>query len=229
MVTVDELRAQIDVLQNQLQHLQSETKVKRKKVLIKLIFGLAVFLGIAIYQTYWPARWISSLLNILDNYLRLIIVSWPIIILIIFIFLLIRHREAIDYFIRYRLKSVGPQGVDSHPDSEKQKGESIGFESTGGSGQNNNRETELFVLLNAFLVANTKNALHWFFQQNSSVDVNVFNNGFIVNLPKDADAPREKLVIFSVLIQFELIEPDNNKSYKISDRGKKFLKYIGRI
>lgn len=47
-------------------------------------------------------------------YLKIILTHWPAVILIIFIFILFRHKNAIDTLIR-NIKSLGPSGADFYP------------------------------------------------------------------------------------------------------------------
>lgn len=58
-----------------------------------------------------------KILIVFDEYLKLILTSWPAVILILAIFVLLRHKGAIDEFIKKRLKSAGPHGVDFFPPS----------------------------------------------------------------------------------------------------------------
>jgi len=60
---------------------------------------------------------IIKIFIVFDDYLKLILTSWPAVILILFVFILLRHKKAIDEFIKRRLKSAGPHGVDSYPPS----------------------------------------------------------------------------------------------------------------
>lgn len=57
--------------------------------------------------------------GIIDDYLKLILTSWPSVILILFLFILLRHREAIDYFIK-NIKLVSPKGIETHPPASKE-------------------------------------------------------------------------------------------------------------
>lgn len=50
-------------------------------------------------------------LQTIDAYLRLVLASWPAAILLLGLFLLVRHRDAIDHFIRNRMTGVGFDGV----------------------------------------------------------------------------------------------------------------------
>jgi len=54
-----------------------------------------------------------NILNIIDEYLKLILISWPAVILILSVFILIRHKEAIDNLIR-RIKSINKDGLDTY-------------------------------------------------------------------------------------------------------------------
>ena len=58
---------------------------------------------------------ISELLLVINDYTKLVLVSWPASILIICLVLLQKHHEAIDHFIRNRMTEVGPGGVKGEP------------------------------------------------------------------------------------------------------------------
>jgi len=60
-----------------------------------------------------------QIFGIIDDYLKLILTSWPAVILILFLFILLRHREAIDYFIK-NIKIVSPKGIETHPPGPKE-------------------------------------------------------------------------------------------------------------
>lgn len=169
-----------------------------------------------------------SFLIIVDSYLRLVLSSWPAVILILGLFLLIKFRAAIDYFIRNKLESIGPDGIKGG--SGQQKGESMNPPSSQGIQQPEENEKEVFSLLSSFLVLNTKEGLKWFDGQTKPVTTDFFVDNF--NLPftdKIPDFAREKLVIFGILIQFKLIETKASSLFMISERGKKFLKFINPV
>jgi len=50
-------------------------------------------------------------LKIVDSYLKIVLTSWPASILLLGLFLLSRHRGAIDHFIKNRMTGVGFDGV----------------------------------------------------------------------------------------------------------------------
>ncbi len=50
-------------------------------------------------------------LQVIDSYLKIILSSWPAAILLIGLFLLSGHKDAIDYFIKNRMTGVGFDGV----------------------------------------------------------------------------------------------------------------------
>ena len=47
----------------------------------------------------------------IDSYLKTVLASWPAVVLLIGLFLLTRHRDAIDHFIKNRMTGIGPSGV----------------------------------------------------------------------------------------------------------------------
>lgn len=62
---------------------------------------------------------ILLVLGIVDDYLKLILTSWPAVILILSLFILLRHREAIDYFIK-NIKIVSPKGIETYSPAPKE-------------------------------------------------------------------------------------------------------------
>ena len=54
----------------------------------------------------------KEVLEIILKFLE-IIFSWPVATLILFLFVIFRHREAIDYFIK-NIKIVSPKGIETH-------------------------------------------------------------------------------------------------------------------
>lgn len=61
---------------------------------------------------------IFKIFNILDFYLKLILTSWPAVVLILSSWILFWYKKEISEFIK-RLKSVGPRGADSYPPFER--------------------------------------------------------------------------------------------------------------
>jgi len=57
---------------------------------------------------------IQQTLTVIDVYLKLILTSWPAVLLILSLFIILRHRGAIDNRIK-NIKSLGPGGVDMYP------------------------------------------------------------------------------------------------------------------
>lgn len=54
---------------------------------------------------------VLDILLVINNYINLVVVSWPASILIITLVVLQKHHEAIDHFIKYRMTELGPGGV----------------------------------------------------------------------------------------------------------------------
>jgi hypothetical protein len=87
-----------------------------------------------------------------------------------------------------------------------------------------------FDLINNFFVLNTKEALKWFSEQTTSIPMATFYENF--NLPNtdiEGQIEREKHVIFSTLIQFDMLESVTGNLFKISEKGERFLRHIGLI
>ncbi|MBU4285194.1 hypothetical protein KKF60_01380 [Patescibacteria group bacterium] len=61
-----------------------------------------------------------QILNIINVYLKLILTSWPAVILLLSSYIFFRYKEEIRGFIK-RLKSIGPHGADSFPPLFKEK------------------------------------------------------------------------------------------------------------
>ena len=61
-----------------------------------------------------------KILKIIDVYLRLILTSWPAVILILSSWVLLWYKEEIREFIK-RLKSLGPHGADTYPPPFEEK------------------------------------------------------------------------------------------------------------
>lgn len=57
----------------------------------------------------------GAYLRALDKYAQVVLTSWPATILILGLLLFVRQHNAIDYFIRTRLTSIGPDGLHATP------------------------------------------------------------------------------------------------------------------
>ena len=80
-----------------------------------------------------------------------------------------------------------------------------------------------FSYLNLYLVDNSKQALWWFYQ-NPSTKENFINSFFLP--PQIVNQIAEKEAIFNALLVNDLIKKQN-EFYVISEKGKKFLKFLG--
>lgn len=74
-------------------------------------FLLCVFFVITLIAFYRISFGVDLVLHTINFYLSLILSSWPATILVLGIYTLTRHHDAIDYFIRNRMTEVGPGGV----------------------------------------------------------------------------------------------------------------------
>lgn len=77
-------------------------------MLVAISFGFAVILIIALFREKFG---VDSILYIINDYSKLVLTSWPSVVLILGIYTLTRHHEAIDYFIKNRMTEVGPGGL----------------------------------------------------------------------------------------------------------------------
>lgn len=80
-----------------------------KTILPYVLIG--VFLIITFIAFYKINFGINLILHVINLYLSLILSSWPAAILVLGIYTLTKHHDAIDYFIRNRMTEVGPGGV----------------------------------------------------------------------------------------------------------------------
>ena len=72
---------------------------------------LCVFFVITLIAFYKINFGVDLILHTINSYLSLVLSSWPAAILVLGIYTLTRHHDAIDYFIRNRMTEVGPGGV----------------------------------------------------------------------------------------------------------------------
>ena len=155
-----------------------------------------------------------------DQYLKLVeIVVWPLTIILLGYSFHNEFRKFINRMVDLEL----PGGVRIKAKKQKQ------------SDVNEKRETivnekDRFEYFKSFLVTNTRAALLWFYRQEDWIKFNVFND--LYDLPDKyigIDIPHERLVIFSILLQFDLLESKKSNFFKISNKGIRFLKFIKYI
>ncbi len=84
-----------------------------------------------------------------------------------------------------------------------------------------------FAYLNYFLVFNTKQALLWFnsISLKTSTKDN-FIQGYFLSI-QDSNILAEKEAIFNALLVNNLIEDTGQQTFKISEKGERFLEFIG--
>lgn len=80
-----------------------------KIILLIILIIFLVLIGLDIFKHASTA----SPLHLIDEYLKIVLSSWPACILIIACLLLLLQKDAIDEFIRKRLTSIGPNGVNA--------------------------------------------------------------------------------------------------------------------
>ena len=155
-----------------------------------------------------------------DYYLKLLdILVWPLTIILVLYF----FRNETRKFIERMTGAELPGGVKL---TAEQKQSDIGEEKN----HHGEGEQEEFRFLDSFLVKNSKAALKWFYDKKVWTIFDVFNDLFILPVtPQGIDIPRERLVIFAILIQLNLLESKTENLFKISTKGIQFLKFIKYI
>ncbi len=82
------------------------------KLLKFLAFFLTAIFGISVIVSVVSGGLdVNKILGLFDSYARLVLSSWPAAILLLGSLLLVRHRDAVDHFIRNRMTGVGFDGV----------------------------------------------------------------------------------------------------------------------
>jgi hypothetical protein len=81
-----------------------------------------------------------------------------------------------------------------------------------------------FSYLNLFYVLNTKNVLLWFFSVRQAT-----KDFFSLTYQSVIQSPFEREAIFNALLNYEMIKPQDNGMVCITDKGIRFLKYIGYL
>ncbi len=94
-------------------------------------------------------------------------------------------------------------------------------------GDSKNEEVE-FKKLDEFLVLNTRNALFWLEKQ-EGITQEAFLQLHTLIEQIDGDAAKEKLIIFGVLLEQDLIEIRSNKILHVTGKGKRYLQHLGFI
>lgn len=238
MTTVNDLQSQVNSLLNQIEDLTKESKIKRKRIL----FSAIIFLVIVICQTYWPFLWLSSILINIDNYFRLIITSWPAVVLIIFTFLLFRHKDSIDYLLRNsnfkfgsaelnkaKQEQLGSSGIDIATGSiipiENESNEDLRKEITRLS------KAKIFERIYSIIFGSQINILNKLITNNGSLPIEqaiiiyndtIFRNPYLKNYSFDSYLHFLKNIS---LIYF--IEPITSaRVIEITTQGKEFFNYI---
>lgn len=136
MVTVDELLAQISTLQSQLKELEKkDNKFRFFKLSNRLVIEIAI-LCILIQIYYWPLKILTIFLEVSDVYAKLLITSWPAVILIISLFILVKYKETLNYLLTKRNIDIKGFKITGAKLEEQQKlgAREIEEKATGGTG-----------------------------------------------------------------------------------------------
>lgn len=167
--------------------------------------------------------------TLIKEYLS-VFISWPVTVLIIASILFFKFSKSIVIFLENsKLSQAGPLGVES-----RQENTAPVEQNTSNNGDSETRILEEkkerfeFLYLNLVLVLNTKYALLWFnFQPSLSSTKESFIS--IYQLPPVIINPIiEKEAILNALLTSQLLESNGN-ILKLTEKGKRFLKFIGYI
>lgn len=176
--------------------------------------------------------------SLIKDYL-VAILSLPVAIIVIGLVFLTRFREEVKIFLKNsKPKQIGPIETESNQTQafvtmEKKTSippEPLKTEADKTSeGKVEAESFEFYFLDNQTLVFNTKVALLWFFlKPNHSSTKNTFTETFILP-PNILNPIVEKEAIFGALLVNELILQSENESYKVTEKGERFLKFLKLI
>ncbi len=84
-------------------------------VKLSLLTIIAIFLYTCAIDIVGYGMRTGEYLRVVDKYAQLLLTSWPATILTLGLLLFVRQHSAIDYFIRSRLTSIGPDGLHAAP------------------------------------------------------------------------------------------------------------------
>lgn len=88
-------------------------KVLRDIIITLLCILIGSFILVTIVNLLVFGFNTTEIFKITDQYLKLILTSWPASVIIIGSLLLLKQQDAIDEFIRKRMTSIGPSGVNA--------------------------------------------------------------------------------------------------------------------
>lgn len=186
-----------------------------KKIILTIWYLLLLTLVVTgVYNIFINKFNLKPLLFIFDEYIKLILVSWPaVVLLIVFLFIYIFNNEISSF-----INNIWKIKWGNFEASQREKDQTLETETT-------LSESSDFENLNSFLVPNSKFSLVWFNNNTSTQDNYVANYRLQGQL---VDPIAEKQVIFSVLLANKLIEADGIL-FKASKKGQRFLKHIKLI
>ena len=214
------------------------------KLFLKRFFKpLIILLIVSLYLVYIYFQPVIGFFGRLDYELIhkyfATILSMPVAILVIVLTFMKRFKKGIVIFLKNsRLKGVGPASVDQKERGQETKTIDNTSETnvlpileTTKSKEDfmSPEETKKFFLLkDNFLTLNSKLSLLWFYNKpDHTATKKLFIDTY--TLSGFYDRPEnEKENIFLALYNEKLIEPTDN-SYKVSERGRMFLEYIGLV
>jgi sterol desaturase/sphingolipid hydroxylase (fatty acid hydroxylase superfamily) len=79
--------------------------MKRKILANPLAYFLGLIGAILLVQSYYPFIFLTNLLNVIDSYLRLILTSWPAVVLILGFLLICLHFDGLHELMK-KIKSA---------------------------------------------------------------------------------------------------------------------------
>lgn len=166
-----------------------------------------------------------------------IILSLPTVLLIIGLVFLNKYSESIKKFLENsHLTSVGPSGLSIEQSSKIPQPtlvEDLTLSRSPSESPSPSPEDEAnsradryeLAYLNIALVPNTKETLKRLAYMGSSTKINLLN---FIDLPAQiTNQLAEKEAIFSALLSNQLIETEGQDLIKVSQKGKKLLRYLG--
>jgi len=163
-----------------------------------------------------------------------IILSLPTVLLIISLVFLNKYSESIKIFLENsHLTSVGPSGLSIEQSSKIPQPTlvedlTLSKNSSPPSSEdeaNSRADRYELAYLNIALVPNTKETLKRLAYMGSSTKINLLN---FIDLPAQiTNQLAEKEAIFSALLSNQLIETEGQDLIKVSQKGKKLLRYLG--
>lgn len=199
---------------------------------LKPLWIVVAFFGLILLRNWDTifntlSSWQTPEYTLAKDYIA-VILSFPTVVLILGLILLLRFASSIRIFLENSLIK-GAAGLEL--DQKRQEQTQVVVEATIDSGESATilvSELRRFRSLDNLLVYNTKIALHWFYLQNpNGSSIINFTNSFKLQ-PEIINPDIEKSSIFNALLRNGLVEA-SGENYKVSSEGKEYLKYLGVV